>query len=299
MKRICRAALCLALVCLAGGLAACRGAEPSATSGGGETALRVVASFYPMYDFAVKVGGDRISAVNLVPAGTEPHDWEPSASDIAGLEKADVFVYNGAGMEHWVSDVLASLGNKSLITVEAAAGVVNREADPHVWLSPVRAKAQMRAIRDAFAGADPDGADAYNANFDRWAAELDALDAEFREALAPLPRRDVVVAHQAFGYLCAEYGLNQVAVEGLSPDAEPSPERMAQVIDFCRANDVRVIFFEELASPDVAAAIAAATGSRTDVLNPLEGLTNGQLEAGEDYLSVMRKNLAALAEALS
>ncbi len=266
--------------------------------------LTVMASFYPMADFAAKIGGDRVKVTAMVPSGTEPHDWEPSPMDIVNLNRAKVFVYSGAGMEHWAEDVLKSLDNRELIAVEASSGVTlldegDGQSDPHVWLNPQNAIIQMANIRDALTKADPAGKDAYEANFQKYAAELDKLDSEFKTALAGLENRDVVVAHAAYGYLCQAYGLNQTAIEGLSPDSEPDPARVARIIDFARERAVKVIFFEELVSPKVAQSIAAQVGAGTDVLSPLEGLTAEEAAAGDDYFSVMRKNLKALVNALS
>lgn len=277
--------------------------------------LTVHASLYPMYDFSAKVGGDKALVVNMVPSGMEPHDWEPAALDIVGLENADIFVYSGAGMEHWVEDVLAALSNKSLILVEASAGIAliegehhhhdeddhghdHGELDPHVWLDPMNAKAQMEAIKHAMVKADPANAAHYEANYEKYAAEFDALDAEFRAALDPLPNKEIVVSHQAFGYLCAAYGLTQESIEGLAPDSEPDPARMVEIIEFIKEYEVSTIFFEELASPKVAETIAKATGAVTDKLNPMEGLSGERIAAGADYFSVMRENLAALVKAL-
>ena len=269
--------------------------------------LTVYTSFYPMYDFASKIGGDKISLSNMVPAGTEPHDWEPTAADITNLEKADVFIYNGVGLEHWTESVLGSLQNKNLIVVETAKNLSlldgshdeeDQAFDPHVWLSPIKAKAQMESIRDAFVQSDPENSSTYDANFTRYAAELDSLDAEFKDTLSPLPNKNVIVAHEAFGYLCEAYGLNQVGIEGLSPDSEPDPARMAEIIDFAKGNDINTIFFEELVSPKVAQTIADAIGAKTAVLNPIEGLSDEQLAANDDYFSIMRQNLEVLKQAL-
>jgi zinc transport system substrate-binding protein len=276
--------------------------------------ISVFTSFYPMYDFTVKIGGNRVSVTNMVPAGMEPHDWEPAAADIAGLEKADVFVYNGAGMEHWVGDVLGALQNKKLIVVEASKGISLLEGhhheeeeeeededeiyDPHVWLSPVNAKLEMENIKNALVKADTDGKSYYEANYKKYAAECDLLDKEFKSAILPLKNKDIIVAHQAFGYLCERYGLNQVPIEGLSPDSEPDPGRMAEIIDFARKHKVKVIFFEELASPKVAEAIAKATGAGTDALNPIEALGEDEIAAGDDYFTIMRRNMKSLVAAL-
>lgn len=291
--------------------------------------LKVAASFYPMYDFARKIGGDKAEVTNMVPAGTEPHDWEPAATDIRELESADVFIYNGAGMEHWVESVLESLDNQKLTVVEAAKGLTLMEGthdheetagdeeaaarevshdkdankddisyDPHVWLDPMNAKAEMENIKNAFVEADPKNQDYYEKNFETYAAEFIKLDQEYREEIAKTSGKDLITAHEAFGYLCKAYGLNQVGIEGLMPDSEPDPSRMDEVIQFAKKHNVKTIFFEELVSPKVAKTIANEIGAKTEVLNPLEGLSDEELAAGADYFSVMRENLKKLDDAL-
>ena len=287
--------------------------------------LKVMASFYPMYDFAVKIGGDKAEVTNMVPAGTEPHDWEPAAADIKNLEEAALFAYSGGGMEHWVDDVLASLETKKLVSVEASAGVTLRSGhihdeeehkgaeehteeeehghdhgqfDPHVWLSPVNAKKEMENIKNAYVKADPENKDYYEKNYQTYTAEFDKLDQEYKDTLSALPNKSIEVSHEAFGYLSDAYVLTQMGIEGLSPDSEPDPARMAEIIDFVKANHVKVIFFEELVSPKVAETIAAETGAQTQVLNPLEGLSDEELKNGADYFSVMEDNLKQLKAAL-
>ena len=272
--------------------------------------LKVMASFYPMYDFAQKVGGDKVEVKDMVPAGTEPHDWEPAATDIRNLEDADVFVYNGADLEHWAEDVLATLENQNLIVTEASDGVElldgegdhahgDNGKDPHVWLDPLRAKKEMENIRDAFCQADPKNRDYYEGNYERYAREFDELDQEFREKLADAKSRDIIVAHEAFGYLCNAYDLKQLAIEGLTPDSEPDPAKMQEVIEYAKEFDIHTIFFEKLASPKVAKTVAKEVDAVTAVLNPIEGLSDEDIQAGEDYFSVMRKNLTALQKALN
>lgn len=272
--------------------------------------LKVMASFYPMYDFAQKVGGDKVEVKDMVPAGTEPHDWEPAATDIRNLEDADVFVYNGADLEHWAEDVLATLENQDLIVTEASDGVElldgegdhahgDNGKDPHVWLDPLRAKKEMENIRDAFCKADPENRDYYERNYEKYAGEFDELDQEFREGLADAKSRDIIVAHEAFGYLCNAYDLKQLAIEGLTPDSEPDPAKMQEVIEYAKEFDIHTIFFEELASPKVAKTVAKEVDAVTAVLNPIEGLSDEDIQAGEDYFSVMKKNLAALQKALN
>lgn len=288
--------------------AASSDASSVSSSAAASKTLKVMASFYPVYDFAQKIGGDHVEVTCMVPAGTEPHDWEPSTTDITNLESADVFVYSGAGMEHWVDSVLGSLSNQSLISVEASTGITLRDGykdedgdvctDPHVWLAPENAKVEMENIKNAFVEADPDNAADYEANYEKWSAECDTLDKEFRTGLENVSSHDIVVSHEAFGYLCDAYGLTQLGIEGIEADSEPDPARMAEIQDFVKANKVKVIFSEELVSPKVAQTIADATGAQMKELNPLEGLTDEEIAAGEDYFSVMRSNLDELKAAL-
>ena len=275
--------------------------------------LKVMASFYTMYDFAKKIGKDKIEVTNMVPAGTEPHDWEPSTKDLIELEKSDVFIYNGAGMEQWVDDVLESLDTEELTSVEASKGIKllkdtdahehdhehESENDPHVWLDPQNAKYEMNQIKKALIKVDAENKDYYEANYKKEAARCDELDQQYKKELAQVSKRELVVAHEAFGYLCKAYDLEQMGIEGLSADDEPDPKQMSEVIEFAKKHKVKTIFFEELVSPKVAKTIAKETGASAKMLNPLEGLSNKKIKAGQDYFSVMKQNLSAIKEALS
>ncbi|MBC7961055.1 MAG: zinc ABC transporter substrate-binding protein [Vallitaleaceae bacterium] len=269
--------------------------------------LKVTTSFYAMYDFAKKIGGDSVLVTNLVPSGIEPHDWEPTPNDIVNLERAQVFIYNGDGLETWTDKILQTLENKDLIVVEASKDLALIESsdpaellqyDPHLWLNPLLAKKQMEAIKNTFVKADPNNKDIYEKNYTANAEEMDRLDAQYKAAVATFSKKDIIVAHQAFGYLCEAYGLNQVAIEGLSADFEPTPDKMVEIIEFAKANDVKTIFFETLVSPKVAETIAEEVGADTAVLNPIEGLNEEEMSQGADYFSIMRENLEALKKAL-
>lgn len=275
--------------------------------------LKVMASFYTMYDFAKKIGGNKVEVTNMVPAGTEPHDWEPSTKDLIEMEKSDVFIYNGAGMEQWVDDVLESLDTEELTTVEASKGIKllkdsdahehdhehSSENDPHVWLDPKNAKHEMNQIKKALIKADQKNKAYYEANYQKYAKQCDELDALYKKELDKVSKRELVVAHEAFGYLCHAYDLEQMGIEGLSADDEPDPKQMSEVIKFAKEHKVNTIFFEELVSPKVAKTIAKETGASAKMLNPLEGLSNKKIKAGEDYFSVMKQNLSAIKKALS
>lgn len=209
--------------------------------------------------------------------------------------------------------VIPALKNKKLISVETSKEIKlhenpekgdnpvkgeNLKYDPHVWLYPMNAVKQMEAIMEALSRADPAGADYYKSNFIVYSEKFSELDKEYRDALAKVKNRNIVVSHQAFGYLCEAYGLNQVAIEGLEADSEPAAEKMAEISDFARKNGVKYIFFEDLVSPKVAEALAREIGAKTETFNPLEGLSDKEISEGKEYLSVMRDNLATLEKAL-
>lgn len=283
------------------GLSGCTGSSSKGFEE--EDKIAVVTTIYPMYDFVRNIAGDRAEVINLVPAGMEPHDFELSTGDMQLMEQAELFIYNGAGMEHFVDKTLKSLTNEKLIVVEAAKEITtfqseDGETDPHTWLSVENAMAEALAIKEALVKMDGENADYYEANYETYREKLEELDARYREELTGLSGDTIVVAHEAFGYLCREYGLKQEAVEGLTADSEPDSARMKEIIDFCKEEEIKVIFFEELVSPKVADAIASEIGAETMVLNPIEGLTAEQEEAGLDYIGLMEQNLEALKKAL-
>lgn len=270
--------------------------------------LLVTTSFYIMEDFTKKLAGDRAEVVSLIPAGVDAHDWEPSAKDITLLEKTDLLIVNGAGLEHWLDAVLPTLQNTALEVVDTSQDIALLKgvqhgnhvhlADPHIWLDPQNAALQMQTIYEALAKADPEGAADYKEHYEFYRARCEELDQTYQTAIAELPRREIIVAHEAFGYLCSRYGLHQLAIQGLSPEGEPDPARMAEMIRQAEAFDVRVIFFEEMASPKVAETIAREIGATTAVLSPIESLTEQQRQNGGDYFSVMQENLEQLKVAL-
>ena len=281
------------------GLAGCSSADKQ-----DDGTLKIVTTIYPLSYLAQRVAGDDVSVTNLVPAGTEPHDWEPTPSDIKAIQSANLFVYNGAGIESWVGNVLGSLGSGAPRAVCATESISLRttpdgSTDPHVWLAPLQADKQAGSIERALCDIDGGKGDVYRANHEALTQELAALDLQFMTRLGACSRKEIVVSHEAFGYLCDAYGLTQVGIEGLSPDSEPDAARMAQIVDQVKSNGVTTIFFEELVSPKTAQAIASETGAKVEELNPLEGLTDQELAAGENYLSVMRDNLNKLEAALS
>jgi zinc transport system substrate-binding protein len=258
----------------------------------------VVASVYPMYEFARQVAGDRARVVSLVPTGAEPHDWEPSPQDMAEIRRARLFVYNGAGLEPWADKVKAELDAKTTAFVSASAGIPLMGKDPHVWLDPRLARSEVETIRAALTQIDPGGAALYATQAQAFSAKLAALDERFATGLRDCARRDVVVSHAAFGYLTRRYGLEQVPVMGLAPESEPSPAALAAIVRLARQRKVEAVFFETLVNRRLADTLGREIGARALLLNPIEGLTREEAAAGKGYLDLMEANLASLRDGL-
>lgn len=267
---------------------------PKAASG----KLSVVASFYPLYYLAGEIGGDKAEAVNLTPAGAEPHDYEPTAKDIARMQSADILILNGYRLEPWAESMTKDVDPSLTKIVMASEGIAS-EADPHAWLSPILAQRMAQRITAAFAQKDPANAPYYADNLTRLLSKLASLDAEYKAGLSSCASRDIVTSHAAFGYLASAYGLRQVPIAGISPDAEPSAQELAAIAEFAKANKVKYIFFESLASPKLAEALAKEVGAKSLVLDPIEGIPEEELAQGKTYLTQMETNLTNLKTALS
>jgi zinc transport system substrate-binding protein len=268
--------------------------------------LTVVAGFYPLAEAAHEVGGGLVDIRNLTPPGVEPHDLELTPNEIAAIQSADVVLYLGHGFAPAVEQASAQAGSKAIDLLQGMPleqgvpeeGQTGAVTDPHVWLDPVLYRRAVDRVEQALVKARPQDMATFQANAKAFDARLDQLDNEYRTGLTGCARNVIVTAHAAFGYLSARYGLVQEPISGLSPDAEPSPQRLAQLVDLVRRDGVTTIFTEELVSPKVAETLAREVGVKTAVLNPLEGLTKQEVAAGQDYVSVMRSNLKTLEAAL-
>jgi zinc transport system substrate-binding protein len=257
----------------------------------------LVASFYPLAWVAERVAAPETRVVDLTPAGAEPHDLELTPSDLETVQDADLVLYLGHGFQPAVERAVDSRSGPSLDllgTQQLRPGQQEEEeegvtADPHVWLDPSRL-ARIAVSVGAALGREQSAKDL--------AADLRALDRELRAGLSHCRRHEIVTSHAAFGYLADRYGLKQVSLTGLSPEAEPSPRDLERLVDDVRRSGAMVVFTETLVSPRLAQTIAREAGAATAVLDPVEGLTEDEADAGEDYLSRMRWNLATLRKAL-
>ncbi|MDB6352970.1 zinc ABC transporter substrate-binding protein [Trichococcus sp. K1Tr] len=286
------------------------GSDESAVS---EDGIKVVTTFYPMYDFAKNVVGDNGEVSVLLDAGQESHGYEPTPQDIAAIADADVFVYNSDEMETWVPSVLESIESSDVIVVEAAKDIALFEleeaaeeehsdeegedahnVDPHVWLDPVYAQEEVTAILAGVLEADEANKESYEANAAAFNEKLAELDLAYQTAFEDAENRTFVVQHAAFGYIARRYELTEVAVSDVSSDAEPNPAKLAELQQFMIDNQITTVYYSDSASSKTAETLAEEAGATLEVLSPLEGITDEDQEAGKDYLSVMEENLTAL-----
>ncbi|AWE50150.1 metal ABC transporter substrate-binding protein [Streptomyces nigra] len=303
------AALAAVAVLGIGSLSAC--STDSAAAGGGR--FDVVASFYPMQFLAERIGGDHVHVTTLTEPGQEPHELELSLRQRAELEESDAALYL-SGLQPSVDEAIdqAALKTKidaaDLTKLEDHGDVEHdhggeehpeeeeHSLDPHVWLDPVKYAEIAEGVGTAFAKADPDHAADYRKNADALVDRLHALDTEFRDGLKNTKTKVFFTNHASFGYFAERYGLTQEAISGVDPESEPSPARIKELRDEARADGVTTVFYETLVSGKTAKTLADDAGLRTDVLDPLEGLTDRS--KGDDYFAVMEANLTALKKAL-
>jgi zinc transport system substrate-binding protein len=261
------------------------GGNSDSSSGG----TAVVAAFYPLAFAAESIGGATVDVTNLTPAGTEPHDIELSVRDVERVRSADVVFYLGSGFQPAVERAVEGSDAEAVDLLEGATLSTDEGVDPHVWLDPIR----YAELADRIGGtlARP----AASQEFER---RLRELHDQFATGLAECERREIVTSHDAFSYLADRYGLEQISISGLSPEAEPTPRDLERVVADVRAHGATTVFFETLVSPRLAETVAREASVEAATLNPLEGLTEEEIEAGETYFSVMQANLEALREAL-
>lgn len=270
--------------------------------------IQVVASFYPLADFAKNVGGDLVDVTNITPAGAEPHEYEPTPRDIVKVNSARLLIYNGNGVDPWAEKIESDLKAKGVRVIKIS-GILDSlkknahdnesgESDPHFWLDPVNAQTEVDSIADALIQIDKTREKEYNQNRNTFKKQLADLDTEYRNGLANCELRTIVTSHNAFEYLARRYNLETLYILGLSPEEEPSAKTIAEVSNLAKEKDIKYIFFETLVNPKLSETIANEIGAKTLVLNPIEGLTDEEIATGKNYLSVMRENLTNLKTAL-
>ncbi|NLC63138.1 MAG: zinc ABC transporter solute-binding protein [Thermoanaerobacterales bacterium] len=260
--------------------------------------IKVYTTFYPLYDFTKKIAKDRADVSMLVPAGVEPHDYEPSSKQMSEIYSQQLFIYLGEAMEPWGAKIADQLAQKGIATVELGKGLI-KDNDPHLWLDPNLAREMAHRIYEALSEVDDANASFYSNNYEELSQKLIELDRFYADSLKDVTNRSIVTSHAAFGYMASRYKFNQISISGITPFHEPSPKKKAEQIEICKSNDIKYIFFEPLSSPKIAEALAKEIGAQTLVLDPIGSLTAEQIKSGEDYFSLMRKNLDNLVKAMN
>ena len=280
------------------GLVALALAVAAAGCGGAASSSKqkpVVAAFYPLAWVAEQVGGPTVHVVDLTPSGAEPHDIELTPRDVQEIQDADLVLYLGSGFQPAVEKAVANRAGPSLDLLAGQKLHASPEAergealDPHVWLDPTRLATLVTAVGPEL------GREGRAAQL---VSRLRRLDRQLAVGLASCRRHEIVTSHAAFGYFGQRYGLQQIALTGLSPEAEPSPKDFERLVHEVETSHATTVFFEALVSPKLAETIAREAGAKTALLDPLEGLTPSEAAAGSDYISVMRSNLRTLRTAL-
>jgi len=259
--------------------------------------LTVYTSFYPIYDFAKRIGKDKCEVINITPVGSEPHDYSPTTREVIGMSESDLVLVNGLGLENWTESLPENVSSKvKTVTEGIEASKIDGIVDPHVWLNPLNAVREMNNIADLLISIDNVNADYYRNNLKNATYLFNSLDKTFLETANSFTNKRIVVSHAAFGYLCDRYGLEQIFVDGISPDDEPTAKALEEVIANVKTYGITTVFAEELVSTSIAEKIARETGCKMEFLNPLEGLSENDL-LYEDYVSVMIDNMSKLTTA--
>jgi zinc transport system substrate-binding protein len=263
---------------------------------------RVVCSLFPLYEFARAVGGDKVEVRLLLPPGVEPHSWEPNASDMVAISKADLFLCVSKDLEPWANDVVrgaARQGLRLMMVTEGIETLGETSRDPHIWLDLRYDQAIVERIAQALSSIDPDSGDHYQHNAAVYSQKLLALDQRYEEALASCRHRHLVLGgHSAFSYLARRYGLQEIPLYGVSADSEPTPRRLAEVVEIAKERKVKYIFFETMVSPKLARVVAEEVGAQMLVLNPGANMTKDQFDRGVTFLGILEENLDNLKKGL-
>lgn len=285
--------------------------------------LKVVTTLFPLYDFSRTMLGDQGDASLLLPPGVEAHAYEPTPQDIVRINEADVFIYTGEAMEPWAHKIIEAIENKSLVIIDASTGIelIKGEAhdehegesdaheeeehhhgtDPHIWLDPVLASQMVDTIAKGLIQAAPELGKHVTVRQDALKADLEALNQKFVETFKKTQYNRIIYGgHFAFGYFAKRYGLEHISpYEGFSPDAEPTPARIAQLIDTLKASESTVIYFEELIDPRVSKIIADETGAEMLMLHGAHNVSKDEMEKGITYIQIMEQNLENLKKGLN
>lgn len=269
--------------------------------------IHVSASFYPLAFFAQQVGGDYVDVESVIPTGIEPHDFEPTPEMLVQIHDSDLFVYNGVGFDPWAETMEQELINgggylfeaSQFVDLQMRTAVEENESpvitwDPHFWLDPLRVKRIVDALNTALSELDPAHATQYAVQATAFSAQLDELHFIYEKTLEICTKKEFLVSHEAFAYLADRYGLTVFSIAGLSPHDEPSLKELEELVSFITEKEISVIYVEPLETMEFAETLSEETGAALHLLNPIEGLTEEEKAAGENYMTLMEDNLESL-----
>ena len=283
--------------------------QPSTPQTGTDTKLNVIATFYPLYDFAQNVGGDKVTVTILVPETVDVHDFEPTPSSISAVSTADILIYNGVGLEPWIAGIVSASDNPDLVQVDTSQGITllpvqqqfqsgNQTFDPHIWLNPVDAQQQIRNILQGLIQTDPADSQYFTQNANNYIAQLEELNQQAINATTATATNRFVTFHEAFSYFAHQYNITQVPILGPFEE-EPSAGDIQNVIEAIHQYHLRYVGYESLENPAISQSISTQTNALLIEMNPIEGLTDEQKTAGDNYITLMQQNIESIHLALT
>ncbi|MGL5414877.1 MAG: metal ABC transporter solute-binding protein, Zn/Mn family [Clostridium sp.] len=259
--------------------------------------IKITASIFPVAEVTKAIGGDKVQVQTLVPAGQEPHHFEPNTGAFKELLGSKLFIYNGLGMEEWLDDVSGKLKENNIPMIDASTGVDvlkdGDKIDPHVWLSLKQIQIEAKNIENALIKEDPSNSKYYEDNYNTFINQCNDLYNKYKEKFQSLKNKNFVTGHAAFGYLCRDFGLKQESVSTLFADGEPTPGKLQSLVQYCRENNVKVIFSGTLSEPKTSETLAKEVGAKVVKLYTLESSDDNKtyLEAMEYNLETIYNNL--------
>ena len=268
--------------------------------------IKVSVTFNAMKEFVAAVGKDKVVISTIIPDGMEPHDFEPKGRDLADLSTAQVFVYNGFGMEKWADEAIQAVDNKKLVVVEASKGgtpientdtdAINEHGqyDPHIWISLKGAEIEAKNVRDGLIKADPANKTFYTKNCSDFVAQLEKLYVTYNAKFQADGNKSFVTGHAAFAYLCRDFGLHQNSVEDVFAEGEPSAQKLTELINYCKKNKVKTIFVEDMVSPAISQTLADEVGAKVEKIHTIESS-----EDNTSYVQRMASNLKIISDSLA
>ena len=274
-----------------------------------EKILKVLTTFYPLYDFTNNIGGKRVDASILVPETVDVHAFEPSPSAIAKVADADLLIFNGVNLEPWVPQIVKAANNPKLTLVDSSRGINlllvppqyqqnNQTYDPHIWLNPVDAKQQVNNILNSLIKADPADADYFIANANSYQIKLDSLNSKIVNITSYSKTRYFITFHEAFAYFAKQYNLTQIPILGPFED-EPTPTDIQKAINAIQLYHLCYVGYETLENPAISKSIGSQTNVTLILIDTLEGLSTADQIAGKNYLILMDENINRIGMALS